>query len=72
MVVVVVIVNSGLYCDRRCNEDVVQNDPIDIAMQDVLVKLSLFVAANNATLGDMPLGSIVDLKQYRALCNHDC
>ena len=30
-------------------------------MQDVLVTLSLFVAAKNATLGDMPLGSIVDV-----------
>jgi hypothetical protein len=48
-----------------------ENFSIKIAMQDVLVKLSLFVAASNATLGDMPLGSIVDVQQNCALCNHD-
>jgi hypothetical protein len=40
---------------------VVETFTIGIAVRDVLVTLSLFVAANNATLGDMPLGSIVDV-----------
>jgi hypothetical protein len=49
-----------------------ENFSIKIAMQDFLVKLSLFLAASNATLGDMPLGSIVDVQPNLALCNHNC
>ena len=69
-----IVEQVGITTRQAVNVDtpvVMENFSIKIAMRDVLVKLSLFVAANNATLGDMPLGSIVDVKKYRALCNHD-
>jgi hypothetical protein len=40
---------------------VMENFSIEIAMRDVLVKLSPSVSANNSTFGDLPLGSIVDV-----------